>query len=46
MGLERPIELVRKLKGAKVGALTGHKTLQMLNRYFHMKDEDLAEFLK
>ena len=43
MELERPIEDVRKLKGAKVEAITGHKTFQILKRHI---DEDLAELLK
>jgi len=30
----------------KVSAITGHKTLQMLKRYTHLKAEDLAEKLK
>ena len=28
-----------------VAAITGHKTLQMLKRYTHLKPEDLAELL-
>jgi len=30
----------------QVAAITGHKTLQMLKRYTHLKAEDLAELLK
>lgn len=30
----------------EVAAITGHKTLQMLKRYTHLKAEDLAEKLK
>jgi len=30
----------------EVSAITGHKTLQMLKRYTHLKAEDLAERLK
>ena len=30
----------------EVAAITGHKTLQMLKRYTHLKAEDLAERLK
>jgi len=30
----------------EVSAITGHKTLQMLKRYTHLKAEDLAEKLK
>ena len=30
----------------QVAAITGHKTLQMLKRYTHLKTEDLAEMLK
>ena len=29
-----------------VAAITGHKTLQMLKRYTHLKAEDLALMLK
>nr|EES53795.1 MAG: hypothetical protein UBAL3_48660008 [Leptospirillum ferrodiazotrophum] len=28
---------------AEVSAVTGHKTLQMLKRYTHLRAEDLAE---
>ena len=29
----------------EVAAITGHKTLTMLNRYTHLRAEDLAEKL-
>lgn len=29
----------------RVAAITGHKTLQMLKRYTHLKAEDLAKML-
>jgi hypothetical protein len=29
----------------QVSAITGHKTLQMLRRYTHLKAEDLAKML-
>nr|WP_205736195.1 tyrosine-type recombinase/integrase [Acidiferrobacter sp. SPIII_3] len=29
----------------EVAAITGHKTLQMLKRYTHLRAEDLAELL-
>ena len=34
------------LNPMQVAAITGHKTLQMLKRYTHLKAEDLAELLK
>jgi len=34
------------LNPIQVAAITGHKTLQMLKRYTHLKAEDLAEMLK
>ncbi len=34
------------LNPMQVAAITGHKTLQMLKRYTHLKAEDLAEMLK
>ena len=34
------------LNPMQVSAITGHKTLQMLKRYIHLKAEDLAELLK
>ena len=34
------------LNPMQVSAITGHKTLQMLKRYTHLKVEDLAEMLK
>ena len=34
------------LSPMQVAAITGHKTLQMLKRYTHLKAEDLAELLK
>jgi len=34
------------LNPMQVAVITGHKTLQMLKRYFHLKAEDLAEMLK
>ncbi len=34
------------LNTMQVAAITGHKTLQMLKRYTHLKAEDLAELLK
>ena len=34
------------LNPIQVAAITGHKTLQMLKRYTHLKAEDLAELLK
>ncbi|MCL5259817.1 MAG: tyrosine-type recombinase/integrase, partial [Nitrospirae bacterium] len=34
------------LNPMQVAAITGHKTLQMLRRYTHLKAEDLAELLK
>ncbi len=34
------------LNPMQVAAITGHKTLQMLTRYTHMKAEDLAELQK
>ena len=34
------------LNPMQVSAITGHKTLQMLKRYTHLKAEDLAELLK
>jgi integrase len=34
------------LNPMEVSAITGHKTLQMLKRYTHLKAEDLAELLK
>ena len=34
------------LNSMQVGAITGHKTLQMLKRYIHLKAEDWAELLK
>jgi len=34
------------LNPMEVSAITGHKTLQMLKRYTHLKAEDLAEKLK
>jgi integrase len=33
------------LNPMQVSAITGHKTLQMLRRYTHLKAEDLAEML-
>ena len=36
----------RGLNPMQVAAITGHKTLQMLKRYTHLKAEDLAEMLK
>jgi integrase len=33
------------LNPMQVAAITGHKTLQMLKRYTHLKAEDLAELL-
>ncbi len=36
----------RSLNPMQVAAITGHKTLQMLKRYTHLKAEDLAELLK
>ena len=36
----------RGLNPMPVAAITGHKTLQMLKRYTHLKAEDLAEMLK
>ena len=34
------------LNPMQVAAITGHKTLQMLKRYTHLKAEDLAELLR
>lgn len=34
------------LNPMQVATITGHKTLQMLKRYTHLKAEDLAELLK
>ena len=34
------------LNPMQLAAITGHKTLQMLKRYTHLKAEDLAELLK
>ncbi len=34
------------LNPMQVAAITGHKTLEMLKRYTHLKAEDLAELLK
>ena len=34
------------LNPMQVAAITGHKTLQVLKRYTHLKAEDLAELLK
>ena len=34
------------LNPMQVAAITGHKTLQMIKRYTHLKAEDLAELLK
>ena len=34
------------LNPMQVAAITGHKTLQMLKRYTHLKAEDLAEMLR
>ncbi|MHB1757891.1 MAG: site-specific integrase [Leptospirillum sp.] len=34
------------LNPMQVAAITGHKTLQMLERYIHLKAEDLVELLK
>ena len=34
------------LNPMQVAAITGHKTLQMLKRYTHLKAEDLSEMLK
>lgn len=34
------------LNPMQVAAITGHKTLQMLKRYTHLKAEDLAVLLK
>ena len=34
------------LNPMQVAAITGHKTIQMLKRYTHLKAEDLAEMLK
>jgi integrase len=34
------------LNSMQVSAITGHKTLQMLQRYTHLKAEDLAQMLK
>jgi integrase len=34
------------LNPMQVAAITGHKTLQILKRYTHLKAEDLAELLK
>jgi integrase len=34
------------LNPMQVAAITGHKTLQMLKRYTHLKAEDLAELLE
>lgn len=34
------------LSSMQVSAITGHKTLQMLQRYTHLKAEDLAKMLK
>ncbi len=36
----------RGLNPMQVAAITGHKTLQMLKRYTHLKAEDLAEMLR
>lgn len=36
----------RGLNPMQVAAITGHKTLQMLKRYTHLKAEDLAQLLK
>ena len=33
------------LNPMQVSAITGHKTLQMLRRYTHLKAEDLAKML-
>ena len=33
------------LNPMQVSAITGHKTLQMLRRYTHLKPEDLAKML-
>lgn len=33
------------LNPIQVAAISGHKTLQMLKRYTHLKAEDLAEML-
>jgi hypothetical protein len=33
------------LNHMQVAAITGHKTLQMLKRYTHLRAEDLAKML-
>ena len=35
----------KKLNLMEVASITGHKTLQMLKRYTHLKAEDLAKML-
>ena len=36
----------KRLNPMQVAAITGHKTLQMLKRYTHLKAEELEELLK
>ncbi|WP_198659803.1 hypothetical protein [Acidithiobacillus ferrivorans] len=42
----RPVSSKMVLNPMQVAAVTGHKTLQMLKRYTHLRAEDLAKMLK
>ena len=41
----RPVSSKMVLNPMQVAAVTGHKTLQMLKRYTHLRAEDLAKML-
>ena len=43
--LELAILFEKDLNPMQVAAITGHKTLQMLKRYTHLRAEDLAKLL-